>query len=355
MSRYNTYEQVEAYLYNNMSAEDRLAFEAALKTDAALAKKLENMRMLEQRVMDVVREEDLLRKLEQWDEELEGDTGAEKKVGAGSSFKGYFIGGVVLLLLSGLWFWNQGRNLAKSNNKEITSTVPAIEVEPEEQKVDSIISLPVDIDKDEKVQAKEDEPSVVAPETSQSKRKTKGTTKRNDNSIPAEILQNSVTPPTNPKDPVKREEPLIKETEDVDQNLIDTTLNIAFEDVDKQIDAFENPADVSTRTTVKKIMDHVNPVTSIDSLKLKTRYALGLSFYKKKDFVEAIKYLEVFGVPDKVHYYKPQAQFVLCMAYLRSGIFEKGEPLLEEIIAADASDSVVKLKENLPALKKAFE
>ncbi len=97
MNKDNTYEQIEAYLYNKMPAADRKAFEMALHKDHAFAQQFKEQQ-LEHQITEVILEEDLLQDLKKWDQ-LRKKTAPKNSVHIG-----YIVVGIVLLLLASLGY-----------------------------------------------------------------------------------------------------------------------------------------------------------------------------------------------------------------------------------------------------------
>jgi len=295
-----------------------------------------------------VREEDLLGKLAQWDQELEGDAGAEKKSGAYEAYKKYFLGGLILVSLVGIFMkgFNDGRAVKK---KKVAPAVTAKEVESVGQKPGETISPTVDSVDNKSVQAKSEKP----PATVTKKLPKEEKRKKDDNSKvtnqPTSIPKEENTKPTNPEDAKSMgKEPLKPNPKEAIKRQRDSRINIAFTEVDAEIDMLAEEAGVSTRSRVGS--EEANQ----DSLSSEKRYELGLFNYQEKNFDNAIKYLEVFGDPANTYLNRQQARLALCAAYLRTGAFEQGESLLDEIIKADISDAAVELKAKLPELKEAF-
>ncbi|MCJ8165852.1 serine protease [Pontibacter sp. E15-1] len=83
MLEYRAYEQIESYLKGDMAAEDKVAFEALLRTDARLAEQLREHKQLLQTLQGFGQRRNLRQQLNRFHSELESDTVAPTAAPAG--------------------------------------------------------------------------------------------------------------------------------------------------------------------------------------------------------------------------------------------------------------------------------
>jgi len=91
MNPHYDFDDIDDYVHDRMSASDRAAFEQTLESDAELARRVEALRA-EDKVLRMLRDEQLLAQFEAWDKEAAD----EKKTGTGS-------GGAKLLFFPRNW------------------------------------------------------------------------------------------------------------------------------------------------------------------------------------------------------------------------------------------------------------
>ncbi len=336
MSKYNTYDQIKAYLYNRMSVEDRVAFEVALQRDKAFAEQFEDLK-LDFQIREAILKEDLWKNLKEWDEARKNNVEKEEEPEPRNvGYSKYIVGVIVLLLLAGVAYclWILGNSNTPVGDKiEATSKGAQLAIIPDPS--DSIENTvqPLSIDRASK------EP--VSDAVEEGFNKSKNAKSKEPKANPNENIGKITSP-----DIIKESEKDTSNTTDSQSSKIDPTAiplppeikkDTAQQSIDSipfyiaEIDAHINRLINSDEITTTRSIDSLAAMVEADSTDSESKYDLGLRYYQQDSLANAIKYLEAFKEAEPNHGDIEDAQLILCMAYLKTKQRDKAKSLLDKI------------------------
>jgi len=338
MSKYNTYEQIKAYLYNGMSVEDRTAFEAALQRDRAFAEQFEDLK-LDFQLKEAILKEDLLENLKRWDEVRKDDVDEEEKSDVkNAAYTKYIVGGVVLLLLAGLGYYlrespeienDKKRGITPGNTEfpigtavnDDSTNIAKLSISDTETDMSANDSTGEIAEKDGKINSEKEGSKQEAPTTT-----ALGDTVDED---PKKVTPSISNPEVSP-DPIKIESP--PEIKEPTPESADSSQIYAAE-INKDIKTWENSDEtIGTRSTD---IDSLAAIVEADSSDSASKYDLGLGYYQQDSLDKAIKYLKAFNEAQPDHSDIEHVQLILCMAYLEKKQLDKAKPSFDAIITIE--------------------
>ena len=161
MDGQDLFDQIEAYILNQLSPTEKLDFEGQMKKNPALKERV-TLQLLEHDMMEVLREKDLKHKMQHWQKELPPVKKSNKNL--------YLLGGTLLIIfvLFGIWWWSL--NQPPSNNQDQPIIENNSPPEPEENIQEVPVEKEVPTENDTNIEEEKVPPPPVAEvETSKPK------------------------------------------------------------------------------------------------------------------------------------------------------------------------------------------
>ncbi len=376
MKNNETYERIEAYLLREMSDTERIIFEAEMQQNSTLAKQVKAQEM-EIKVMEVLVEKDLRKRLKNWDAQIAEKPSPEMDIPEGiypmwkkpgdkrPSMLGYWVrGGIAASLCLGLL--GLGFGLYRLNEKIEHLAHANMELEQcikedLKKETDALVkssmanALPEAIEKSDIKETLQEEMKTANTNlaamipTATERAETKAALK-------TEVKQELIA--------ALKSELGVEIAAQIAQGFQKKEMRDIADAFMKNYDmAIADSRSSSENTLLKEGLDALEEKQYAEAIKkltrylpsdsdnLDVRYYLGMAHYLQGNFEQAIPHLRF--IADGIHAYTRRTQWVLSLIYLKTEKLNTAKMLLHKIIKQENHSYRKKANELLFKLKEA--